>query len=155
MRHLWHLTFMTAWSQQVVSENDEVYRAEYLAATILFEAEATEGELSMEALRQAQLREGGLAQLVSRVAATRYDEGYEGGVHGDTNVNEPDLILTDDRNLIDTSNTGSNGTVAYMGLRATLIAWHKADPVDDFERSKRCQKLMRFQNVSSGWRQMP
>ena len=59
---------------------------------------------------------------------------YEGGTHGVTGVSEPDLILTDDRALIDASNTGSNGSVAYMGLRSTLIQWHKDDPVDDFER---------------------
>lgn len=59
---------------------------------------------------------------------------YEGGAHGDTGFAEPDLILTDDRNLIDASSTGSNGSVAYMGLRSVLIQWHKDDPVDDFER---------------------
>jgi endonuclease I len=59
---------------------------------------------------------------------------YEGGTHGSTGVSEPDLILTDDRSLISNSNTGDNLTVAYMGLRSTLIQWHKDDPVDDFER---------------------
>lgn len=68
------------WSQQLVSENEDVYRAEYLAATVLFEAESDQGELTMEALRDAQRNEG-LPRLVSKVAAARYDEGYEGGVH--------------------------------------------------------------------------
>lgn len=59
---------------------------------------------------------------------------YEGGTHSGTGVSEPDLILTDDRALIANSNTGDNLSVAYMGLKSTLIQWHKDDPVDDFER---------------------
>ena len=59
---------------------------------------------------------------------------YEGGTHGDTGASEPDLILTDDRGLIANSNTGDNLTVAYMGLKSTLLQWHEDDPVDDFER---------------------
>lgn len=74
-------------------------------------------------------RKGDVARALMYMAVR-----YEGGTHGVTGVNEPNLILTDDRALIGASNTGSNGTVAYMGLRATLIAWHEADPVDDFER---------------------
>ncbi len=61
---------------------------------------------------------------------------YEGGMHGVTGNLEPDLILTDDRNLIEASKTGGNESVAYMGLRSTLLAWHHADPVDDFERRR-------------------
>ncbi|TDF34938.1 endonuclease I [Alteromonadaceae bacterium M269] len=59
---------------------------------------------------------------------------YEGGNHSITGRSEPDLILTDNRSLIGNSNTGSNISVAYMGLKSTLIQWHKDDPVDDFER---------------------
>ncbi|AIY67315.1 endonuclease [Pseudoalteromonas piratica] len=58
---------------------------------------------------------------------------YEGGSHSVTGVLEPDLILTDDRNLIEGSKTGGNEAIAYMGLKSTLLAWHKADPVDSFE----------------------
>ncbi len=43
--------------------------------------------------------------------------------------NEPDLILTDDINLIEDSNTGNNEAVAYMGILTTLIQWHIEDPV--------------------------
>jgi endonuclease I len=59
---------------------------------------------------------------------------YEGGTHAGTGVSEPNLILTDNRALIANSNTGENLAVAYMGLKSTLIQWHKDDPVDDFER---------------------
>jgi endonuclease I/subtilisin-like proprotein convertase family protein len=59
---------------------------------------------------------------------------YEGGTHGTTGNSEPDLILTDDRSLIGSSSTGSNVSVAYMGLKSTLIQWHKDDPVDAFEQ---------------------
>ncbi|WP_084605586.1 endonuclease [Psychromonas aquimarina] len=58
---------------------------------------------------------------------------YEGGTHSITGVAEPDLILTDDRSLIGASNTGANGTVAYMGLKSVLLQWHKDDPVDAYE----------------------
>ncbi|MEP0355261.1 endonuclease [Paraglaciecola sp.] len=59
---------------------------------------------------------------------------YEGGTHSVTGKPEPDLRLTDNRALIGQSNTGDNLSIAYMGLRSTLIQWHKDDPVDDFER---------------------
>jgi len=41
-----------------------------------------------------------------------------------------DLRLTDNAALI----ASSDGPVAYMGLRATLLQWHVEDPVDDRER---------------------
>ncbi|MDQ7049148.1 MAG: endonuclease [Enterobacterales bacterium] len=62
------------------------------------------------------------------------DVRYEGGTHGISGASEPDLILTNDRVLIENSFTGGNEMVAYMGILSTLISWHKMDPVDDFER---------------------
>ena len=59
---------------------------------------------------------------------------YEGGTHSGTGSSEPDLILTDSETLIDSSNTGSNESIAYMGLISDLIEWHRQDPVDDDER---------------------
>lgn len=55
------------WDQLLVSESPEVYRAEYLAVSIL--------------LDQPDLREDGLLDVVRRVAGDRYDEGYARGVH--------------------------------------------------------------------------
>ncbi len=62
------------------------------------------------------------------------DTRYEGGVHGTTGFSEPDLILTDDANLITT--TGGNAGTAYMGLLSVLIQWHLQDPVDAAEQAR-------------------
>ncbi|HWM92006.1 MAG TPA: DNA repair ATPase [Thermoanaerobaculia bacterium] len=64
------------WDQTLASETPEVYRAEYLAATILADAEAGKNGLSLAALRQ-----GDLLEWVRSYAAERYDEGYERGIH--------------------------------------------------------------------------
>ena len=61
------------------------------------------------------------------------DVRYEGGTHGSTGYDEPDLILTDDRTLIESSQTGENESIAYMGLKSVLLEWNENDPVDDAE----------------------
>ncbi len=61
---------------------------------------------------------------------------YEGGTHGSTGYSEPDLRLTDNTTLIANSSTGSNLSVAYMGLKSVLLQWHLDDPVDDLERNR-------------------
>ncbi|GAA1533628.1 DNA repair ATPase [Actinomadura kijaniata] len=53
------------WTQTLPSENAEVYRAEYLAVTLLDEADPGDD----------------LLHVVRTAAAARYDEGYERGVH--------------------------------------------------------------------------
>ena len=58
------------------------------------------------------------------------DIRYEGGTHGVTGVSEPDLRLTDNESLIDSSNTGSNESIAYMGMLSVLLQWHQEDPPD-------------------------
>lgn len=56
------------------------------------------------------------------------DVRYEGGVAGaganTAGQSEPDLVLTDDRALIQ----ATSASPAYMGLRADLLGWHVADP---------------------------
>jgi len=62
------------------------------------------------------------------------DVRYEGGTHGITACAEPNLILTNNREEIVTSD--DNITTAFMGILDTLIIWHKMDPVDDKERHR-------------------
>ena len=57
------------------------------------------------------------------------DVRYEGGQHGSTSFTEPDLVLTDNRSLIQSASGGT----AYMGLLQVLLVWHAQDPVDDKE----------------------
>ncbi|MEM7584043.1 MAG: endonuclease [Acidobacteriota bacterium] len=61
------------------------------------------------------------------------DVRYEGGVHSGTGFSEPDLIVTDSESLIDSGNTGSNESVAYMGMLSVLLQWHAQDPPDSRE----------------------
>ena len=67
------------WSQPLVSESAEVARAEYLAACVLFRAERGEA-LSIAELHGA-VRDGKLLDVVREEAQSRYDEGYDRGVH--------------------------------------------------------------------------
>ncbi|MEM9597521.1 MAG: DNA repair ATPase, partial [Acidobacteriota bacterium] len=77
------------WDQLLVSETPEVYRGEFLAASMLFDAEQGRSGLSLEALREAALAptdgDGGkappLLDGVRGYAAERYEEGYERGLH--------------------------------------------------------------------------
>ncbi|HLL24802.1 MAG TPA: hypothetical protein VK427_21865, partial [Kofleriaceae bacterium] len=68
-KHLWH--------QDLPSESAEVYRAEYLAASVLADAEAA-GTVT-ELLDH--VRTNTLEAKLRQVAQERYDEGYERGVH--------------------------------------------------------------------------
>ena len=70
------------WDQLIVSESPQVYRGEYLAASILFAAEVGQEGLDLESLHTAVV--GGqdeVLAVVRRFAAERYDEGYERGLH--------------------------------------------------------------------------
>ena len=69
------------WQQSLISESKQVYRAEYLVASILHLAESNETELDVEQLNQAKTKEGGLLAIIKKFISTRYQEGYEKGIH--------------------------------------------------------------------------
>jgi len=69
------------WSQALISETSDVYRGEYLAASILFDAEEGKSGLTIAKLTEAQRDENAFAELVRSYAQPRYDEGYDRGVH--------------------------------------------------------------------------
>ena len=69
------------------------------------------------------------------------DVRYEGGTHGITGASEPDLVLTDNAALIQTTGSNTSGT-AYMGLLTTILEWHAQDPVSP-------QELLRNEVIQS------
>ncbi|MFC5744467.1 DNA repair ATPase [Actinomadura rugatobispora] len=76
------------WDQHLVSETPQVYRAEYLAASLLLDAQTSAP--SLQALHEAAA-EDALDEVVRRAATERYDEGYERGVHD----HDATLLLTE------------------------------------------------------------
>ena len=69
------------WDQHLVSETADVYRGEYLAARMLFDAERGDNGLTLKRLHAAAKDEAELLELIRKYAADRYDEGYERGLH--------------------------------------------------------------------------
>lgn len=85
------------WDQLLISETPEVYRGEYLAAAMLFDAEEGKKDLSLDLLNEAAAKEagekGGLLDVVRKYAADRYEEGYERGLHDQDTVHILAAIL--------------------------------------------------------------
>ncbi|MEW6302399.1 MAG: DNA repair ATPase [Verrucomicrobiota bacterium] len=68
-----------AWNQEVVSETDTVYRAEYLAYRILKALDAR--ELDRNLADVTALDDAALLAFVQEFMAPRYSEGYIKGIH--------------------------------------------------------------------------
>lgn len=68
------------WQQELISENDAVYRAEYLAYQLL-NAALSRTDNVPEVPELATKTVGELVPLVQAFMATRYNEGYAKGVH--------------------------------------------------------------------------
>lgn len=64
------------------------------------------------------------------------DLRYEGDMHQVRQTLEPNLILTDNTSLIQTSGGTNTTGNAYMGRLSVLLQWHRDDPVDDIERRR-------------------
>lgn len=69
------------WDVTLESESPNVYRAEYLAASILKSAELETDNISQDLLKKSLLDDEVLTKLVRDYAAPRYKEGYEKGIH--------------------------------------------------------------------------
>jgi hypothetical protein len=69
------------WEHGLVSESPELYRAEYLAGTILLDAEAGREGQGLTELLDRTVTPDGLLAVVQQAASRRFDEGYERGVH--------------------------------------------------------------------------
>jgi hypothetical protein len=68
------------WDQTLPNEAATVYRGEFLAASMLLDAEEGKGGLTIEKLSDAS-RDGTLVEPVRAYAQDRLDEGYERGIH--------------------------------------------------------------------------
>ncbi|MDJ0839845.1 MAG: endonuclease [Acidobacteriota bacterium] len=91
----------------------------------------TSGSLSFGTWETWDGRKGDVARAIFYMAIR-----YEGGVHGDSGADEPDLRLTDDDGVIDLFKSDGNVDISYMGIRSDLLRWHEQDPVDDRERRR-------------------
>lgn len=69
------------WPVTLESESADIYRAEYLAASIVNAAAQNADGLSNEQLKNALLDPAAMQRLVRDYAAPRYREGYEKGIH--------------------------------------------------------------------------
>ena len=69
------------WTQDLISETEDVYRGEYLAASVLAAADAGSHGLDFAALHAEMHDPSALLGFVRSYAQERYDEGYERGLH--------------------------------------------------------------------------
>ncbi|MDZ7923147.1 MAG: DNA repair ATPase [Marinagarivorans sp.] len=69
------------WNVNIESESPQVYRAEYLAYSLLEAARNNVAPLSQKRLNEAFNDQQALDQLVKDYAGPRYKEGYQKGVH--------------------------------------------------------------------------
>ncbi|MEM6841282.1 MAG: DNA repair ATPase [Bacteroidota bacterium] len=67
------------WNQSLVSENQEVYRAEYLAYQLFLAAEAGDDVITLSTISGELTKE--VSDWAQQFVASRYDEGYVKGVH--------------------------------------------------------------------------
>lgn len=107
------------WSQLLVSETAQMYRAEFLATSILADVEGAPARIA--SLHEAAAA-GTLDAVVREVARQRYDEGYQLGVHD----HDATLIL---RALLELRSTA--GLLHYRAVdRAAAQLWWQFGAAD-------------------------
>ncbi|WP_028937463.1 DNA repair ATPase [Pseudonocardia spinosispora] len=114
------------WDQLIVSETAEVYRAEYLAASILAGPEPLGSDL---------------LAVVRTAAESRYDEGYERGVHDHDAAALLDCLVR---------LTASAGVLRFPASTRAAAQLHWAYRLDDGQReswTRRCTSLARARSV--------
>ena len=109
------------WDQQLVSENRDVYRAEYLAFKIMEACRAGEVDLS----NFVQLEDGERTKIVQQFMAPRYAEGYVKGVHDHDAVLILNELLDLDSNL---------GLLKYPADSRALANLYWSMPTEDAAR---------------------
>lgn len=121
------------WQQELISESKQVYRGEYLAASLLFEAEH-KGLSALAELTDAQ-KNNQLVDFVRKAAEPRYKEGYDKGVHDA----DAALILTQLLTLKE-----SIGLLAYPALERRLAIFFFSSHIENNEQTdliQRCHNL--------------
>ncbi len=119
------------WNQDLPSETEHVYRGEYLAASVLADAEANVGTLTLDALHDA-VRTETLPKVLGQVAQERYDEGYERGVHDvdASKILERLLAMREGAGLLAYASPARALAVMFWGSDATdadaRVRWHRA-----------------------------
>jgi len=121
------------WQQSLISECNTVYRGEYLAASLLFEAESS-GKAALDRLMAAS-KQGELLNFVRKAAEPRYQEGYDKGVHDA----DATLILTQLLSLRE-----SIGLLAYPADERRLALFFFATHISDQQRN---DYIHRFHNL--------
>ena len=121
------------WQQTLISECDTVYRAEYLAASLLFDAEK-KGPSAIKVLLEAA-KENTLINMIKKAAEPRYQEGYDKGVHDA----DATLILSQLLSIRE-----SIGLLAYAAAERRLATLYLFDFLDEQTRNNllnRCHNL--------------
>jgi hypothetical protein len=111
-----------ALAQPLPSENADIARAEFLAGSLLLDAERGEGPLRLD--DPTAWSHAALTTLVREAASHRYHEGYERGVHDDDAVRLLEALL---------QMRQTAGLLRFPADARALAVWwlgrHRDDPV--------------------------
>lgn len=107
------------WEHDVISESNDIYRSEYLAYSVLKDAELGKNGLTFLKIETA-LAENKLLELISNYSATLYKEGYIRGVHDNDAAAIFDKIYEVYKN---------SGTLKYKKIARLLAALYLKDSV--------------------------